>query len=180
MVTALIDGLRENACVVHDAAPGTAVGLVVARAVARAAGGVIAVAAGDAVVDALGLVPALRASGAALLAPDDAAWTEQVADAAVGVTGALFAVAHPPAVAVACGPGAPRATSLLPPVHVCVVRESDVLAGLAEGIARLAAAPLPSAVSWIGGPSRTGDLEMVQTLGVHGPVAVEVVVARGE
>ena len=39
----------------------------------------------------------------------------------------------------------------------------------------IAAGELPSALSWIGGPSRTADLEMITTLGVHGPRAVEVV-----
>jgi L-lactate dehydrogenase complex protein LldG len=34
---------------------------------------------------------------------------------------------------------------------------------------------MPSALTWIGGPSRTGDLEMITTLGVHGPRAVEIV-----
>ena len=34
----------------------------------------------------------------------------------------------------------------------------------------------PSAMSWVGGPSRTADLEMRQTFGVHGPKAVDVVV----
>ncbi len=53
------------------------------------------------------------------------------------------------------------------------------MATFADAIARVAAGPLPSALTWIGGPSRTGDLEMIQTLGVHGPAAVEVVLVAG-
>jgi len=45
-------------------------------------------------------------------------------------------------------------------------------------MATIAAGALPSALTWIGGPSRTGDLEMITTLGVHGPRAVEVVLLR--
>ena len=46
---------------------------------------------------------------------------------------------------------------------------------VADAVTRVASGPLPSALTWVGGPSRTGDLEMIQTLGVHGPAAVEVV-----
>jgi L-lactate dehydrogenase complex protein LldG len=35
---------------------------------------------------------------------------------------------------------------------------------------------MPSAVSWLGGPSRTSDLEMRTTFGVHGPKTVDVVI----
>jgi len=31
-------------------------------------------------------------------------------------------------------------------------------------------------MSWVSGPSRTADLEMRQTIGVHGPRSVDVVV----
>ena len=63
----------------------------------------------------------------------------------------------------------------MPPRHVCVVFADAVVATFAAAIEQVGAAPLPSALTWIGGPSRTGDLEMVQTLGVHGPKAVDVV-----
>jgi L-lactate dehydrogenase complex protein LldG len=76
---------------------------------------------------------------------------------------------------VIAAPHVPRAISLLPPVHVCVLRASDVVPDLAGAIASFAGS-LPSALTWIGGPSRTGDLEMITTLGVHGPTVVEVVI----
>ncbi|HWS46659.1 MAG TPA: LUD domain-containing protein, partial [Acidimicrobiia bacterium] len=66
---------------------------------------------------------------------------------------------------------------LVPPAHVCVVRTADVVDTLADALARLAAtaSDLPSALTFVGGPSRTGDLEMILTLGVHGPRTVDVV-----
>jgi L-lactate utilization protein LutC len=121
------------------------------------------------------LIPALRASGVALLAPDDPAWFERLPDAAVGITGSRLAVARPAAIALAAVPGSPRGTSLLPAAHICVVRVADVMPTLEEAMVLVAAQELPSALTWIGGPSRTGDLEMVTTLGVHGPRAVEVI-----
>ena len=41
---------------------------------------------------------------------------------------------------------------------------------------RQAAEPHPSNVSWVSGPSRTADLEMQLTIGVHGPKCVDVIV----
>ena len=60
-------------------------------------------------------------------------------------------------------------------MHVCVLRASDIVPAFADAVASFAGT-LPSALTWIGGPSRTGDLEMITTLGVHGPTVVEVVI----
>jgi hypothetical protein len=108
------------------------------------------------------------------LRPDDPAWRDRLPAVWYGITGARLAIAEPAAIALAAGPGAPRATSLLPPVHICVLRVADVVPSFADAFAHLGT-ELPSALTWIGGPSRTGDLEMIITLGVHGPRTVEVV-----
>jgi L-lactate dehydrogenase complex protein LldG len=183
LVQRLIDGLHANACVAHRAATAGVAAVVVNRVRERAAGGTVAVAPADPIVAQFGLTTALRDAGLQLLEPEDPDWEHALPFAAVGVTGAMLAVTEPAAaLAIACGPGMPRATSLLPPVHVCVVRGSDVVATFADGIDHLGplarAREIPSAVTWIGGPSRTGDLEMVQTLGVHGPITVEAVVVE--
>ncbi len=34
---------------------------------------------------------------------------------------------------------------------------------------------LPSNLVWVSGPSRTGDIEQLLTIGVHGPVACTVI-----
>ncbi len=54
------------------------------------------------------------------------------------------------------------------------VRVDDVVAELGDAIDRLGT-DLPSAVMWVGGPSRTSDLEMRPTFGVHGPRSVDVI-----
>jgi L-lactate dehydrogenase complex protein LldG len=126
-------------------------------------------------LDVAGVVDALGARGIETCAPHDSAWHELLRVARVGVTGAQLAVAEQGVFALACGPDAPRATSLLPSAHVCVIYTDAIVATFAEAIDLVAASPLPSALTWVGGPSRTGDLEMVQTLGVHGPKIVDVV-----
>jgi L-lactate dehydrogenase complex protein LldG len=140
----------------------------------RAAGAPVAVATGDPVLARLGFVARLEAVGVKVLLPSDPAWADLLASAGAGVTGAAFGVAATGTVAVPCGVGSPRSVSLVPPAHICLVRSSDVVDDLAEAIGLLSS--MPSAVAWISGPSRSADLEMTLTLGVHGPASVDVVV----
>jgi L-lactate dehydrogenase complex protein LldG len=69
-----------------------------------------------------------------------------------------------------------RAASLLPRVHLCVVRADRLVATPADVLRDGRWHPPPSNLVFITGPSRTGDIEQVMTLGVHGPTAVHVVV----
>ena len=95
---------------------------------------------------------------------------------AVGVTGALAGIAESGTLVVVSGPGRPRLASLLPPVHVAILRADRLYASLPD---LLAAHPrLPdegSNLVLITGPSRTADIEMTLTRGVHGPGEVHVV-----
>ena len=167
MIDALVAGLRANSCTVW--------GPMNARdaraAIVDRASGVVAC---NDDVPVPGIVDALRGRGLDVLTPDDPRWIERLAGAAVGITGARLAVAQPPTIALAAALGSPRATSLVPPEHVCVVRVVDVLATFVDAMQGIAAGELPSALTWIGGPSRTADLEMITTFGVHGPRAVGV------
>jgi L-lactate dehydrogenase complex protein LldG len=166
----------ENACVLHGPLPRERVATRVVEIVGgHADRGEVAVPDRDTLLDDLEVPKRLMAAGVALLRPGDDGWADRLPDAAVGITSASVAVASTGTVAVVSGPGAPRATSLLPPVHVCVLQAGDVVAEFADAVQRVAAGGLPSAVIWVGGPSRTADLEMRQTLGVHGPKVVELV-----
>ncbi|HKJ38120.1 MAG TPA: LUD domain-containing protein, partial [Anaerolineales bacterium] len=61
--------------------------------------------------------------------------------------------------------------SLLPDIHLAVLRESDIYPSLENAIHLTQGTK--SAV-FITGPSRTGDIEMSHTIGVHGPGEVVV------
>jgi L-lactate dehydrogenase complex protein LldF len=89
----------------------------------------------------------------------------------VGVTKALRGLADTGSVLVADGDGHPLEASLLPEIHLVVLRESDILPSLENAIHLLRESR--SAVV-ITGPSRTGDIEMTLTIGVHGPGEVHV------
>ncbi len=168
MIDALAAGLRANSCTVTGP-----MNVDDARtAIVERASGLVAC---NDDIPVPGVVDALLARGLEVLTPDDPRWAARLVDAAIGITGARLAVVQPPAIALAAAPRSPRATSLVPPEHVCVLRVADLMATFADAMERIAAGELPSALTWIGGPSRTADLEMITTFGVHGPRAVEVV-----
>jgi len=181
-MTGLLERFREamtaNSARVHGPFPDDVAGQAVAKlALERADGRAVAVSIADPVVAQLDLAARLATAGAEVLVPTDRDWREALASAGAGVTGAAFGLAATGTVAVPSGPGSPRATSLVPPAHVCLVRTADVVEDLAEALERFAALPsgLPSALAWVSGPSRSADLELILTLGVHGPASVDVV-----
>jgi L-lactate dehydrogenase complex protein LldG len=99
------------------------------------------------------------------------------AAAEVGLTGCLAAVAETGSLALVSGPGRARLVSLLPAAYVAVVRRADLCYSMGEFFREHAGSLDASAsCTLITGPSRTADIELTLTLGVHGPGKVTVVV----
>lgn len=91
-----------------------------------------------------------------------------------GISEASYGLADTGSVVLASSATEPRARSLLPPVHVSLLREDRVLPGLAELFETLGG-ELPSSLAIVTGPSRSADIEQQLVVGVHGPGEVHVV-----
>ncbi|MFQ5400128.1 MAG: lactate utilization protein C [Anaerolineae bacterium] len=102
---------------------------------------------------------------------------ELMAQANLGLTGAEYVVAASGTLVMAASPRNPRAASLLPPVHVAVIRPDQFLPDLAALAVRLRQdypERPPSGFVLVTGPSRTADIEQTLSIGVHGPGELHV------
>ena len=100
--------------------------------------------------------------------------TAEAAD--LGVTSATFAIATTGTLVQESSAAGGRTASLLPRVHLAIVPARRIVASTAEVLRGLGLeGRLPSNLVLITGPSRSGDIEQIIALGVHGPIAVEVV-----
>lgn len=91
----------------------------------------------------------------------------------VGLTKAICGLADTGSVLIADGEGNPLQASLLPEIHLAVLCTCDILPSLADAMTLPIVQRSKSAVV-ITGPSRTGDIEMSLTIGIHGPGEVHV------
>ncbi|MDZ7703517.1 MAG: lactate utilization protein [Trueperaceae bacterium] len=97
------------------------------------------------------------------------------ADADIGISGVIFAIAATGSILLSSEYG--RQASLLPMNHVAVVRVSQLVPTLAEAI-EARGGHLPSAWVQATGPSRTADIELTLSTGVHGPGVAHVILVR--
>jgi L-lactate dehydrogenase complex protein LldG len=107
--------------------------------------------------------------------PDDGSLPVTELDAVDGVlTTAALGIAETGTIVLDHGPGqGRRAATLVPDLHVCVVRADQVVPDVPAAVARLdPTRPL----TWISGPSATSDIELDRVEGVHGPRRLYVVI----
>ena len=95
-----------------------------------------------------------------------------------GITACEAAVAQTGSILVSSGSCGGRALSILPHVHVVLVSLDQIVATLGDALDLVRshhAGRLPSMLSFITGPSRTGDIERILVLGAHGPKELLVI-----
>jgi L-lactate dehydrogenase complex protein LldG len=117
----------------------------------------------------LGVADSLRALGVEVVPLQ--ATPQQLAECDLGVTGVDAALPETGTLLLRAAPDKPRVVSLLPRVHVALVRPSALRADLPEAFADVKADGYAVCIT---GPSRTADIELTVTIGVHGPKSLHV------
>lgn len=110
-------------------------------------------------------------------------YVRKLLDARIGVTQADYAIAETGTLVLISGAEQHRLLSLVPPIHVCLLDSGQIVPALGSLLARLqqrfATGDItPQAITMITGPSRTADIEHTLTMGVHGPVALHVLISE--
>lgn len=91
-----------------------------------------------------------------------------------GITGAMAGIADTGSLVLIGGPGKPLTASLLPEMHIAILWEKDIVENLGQVLARQEVMQAAAGIV-ITGPSRTADIEMTLTIGVHGPGELHVI-----
>lgn len=102
----------------------------------------------------------------------------------LSITAVDYLIAETGTVVMSSGAGAPRSLSLLPPVHIALAERRQLLPDLFDlfelfSAGRTSQSPaLPSGLTLITGPSKTGDIELRLVTGVHGPGEIHVILLQ--
>jgi L-lactate dehydrogenase complex protein LldG len=112
----------------------------------------------------LGIAEILNSLGVNLVSPN--AGKYEMATCDLGVTEADYLLPETGTLVLQSSAGKPRAVSLLPRVHLAIVRPEMLRADMHQVFAE---AKERHYLVFITGPSRTADIELTVTLGVHGP-----------
>jgi L-lactate dehydrogenase complex protein LldG len=137
-----------------------------------------------ALLDRLDLPQLLAAPGVALIDYDRLAALaaeerrRQLLACDVGITSCDWAIAETGTLVMCSRPGQERLASLIAPMHIAIVERAQILPDLIDVFQRLDAKDLPSNITLITGPSKTGDIELQLTTGVHGPGKWRVIIVQ--
>ncbi|MGQ0548958.1 MAG: LutC/YkgG family protein [Armatimonadota bacterium] len=124
--------------------------------------------------DLASVLARVQAGGVDVLAPDTP--LDVLAQADAGITGADWGIAETATLVLATAPAQPRMPSLLPPAHLAILRADQIVADLPALFARPGS--MPSALTFITGPSRSADVGLKPVLGAHGPTEVAVMLIQ--
>lgn len=135
-------------------------------------------------LEAIELEHVLETEGVELIRPGDADFVQRAALADVGVTAADALLLESGSVVLHSDANMPASASLLPPVHLAVVRPGQTLPdvlGLPGLIRQIAARQgrMPRAFHAISGPSATADIEEIRVMGAHGPTRLVILAVTG-
>jgi len=123
-----------------------------------------------------------RGLGLAEVRTDDGYAVNELESCDAGLTECEALVAQTGSVLVSAPIAGGRALSVLPPHHVVLARRNQMAPDLTVALQRVQEkfkGKFPSFLSFITGPSRTGDIERILVLGAHGPRKLTVILLAG-
>ena len=105
----------------------------------------------------------------------------RMANADIGITEVDYAIADTGTLVLLTDKNQPRSVSLLPPIHIAIVRPENLVRNINDLFIILKSRlqnteDITSCMTFITGPSRTADIELSLTLGVHGPKELYVLI----
>jgi len=124
--------------------------------------------------DQLGIEATLRSLGVEIVSPS--ADKHEMALCDLGITEADYLLPETGTIVLRSSAEQPRAVSLLPKIHLAIVRPEMLRADLHQVFAQ---GHENHYLVFITGPSRTADIELTVTLGVHGPKSLHVWMLEG-
>ncbi|HQU82307.1 MAG TPA: lactate utilization protein [Pyrinomonadaceae bacterium] len=95
----------------------------------------------------------------------------------LGITSAQFGIAEAGTLVIESDKEFNRLTSLVPPIHICVLETEKIRQTLGEVLSELEK-DLSRSITFITGQSRTSDIELTLALGVHGPGELFVILVE--
>ena len=113
------------------------------------------------------------------------AFRKHAEGAFIGITSADYCIAETATLTMKTRPGQPRGASLLPSIHIAVIRLEQILTNLNELYTMLKWDPLEQTegmthcMTFITGPSKTADIEATLVHGAHGPRELTIFVLTG-
>jgi L-lactate dehydrogenase complex protein LldG len=118
------------------------------------------------------LRPALEHAGVNLLFTDNGYEKAELAACDAGITSCECLIAQTGSALVTASTCGGRSLSVLPPHHILIARREQLVPDLQAALTfakQKFGGSYPSMMSFITGPSRTGDIERILVLGAHGP-----------
>jgi L-lactate dehydrogenase complex protein LldG len=112
---------------------------------------------------------------------DNGVAASELERADIGITACDALIAQTGSVLLTARSAGGRALSILPPHHLVIAKESQLIADLPAAFELLQSTygdNFPSMMTLITGPSRTGDIERILVLGAHGPKALTIILVR--
>lgn len=142
-------------------------------------------------LDAFGFEQAFQQAGISLTSigkeklQDEEALTTLLASADLGLSGSDFAVAETGSLVLLAEEGKGRLITLLPTYHIALLSPGRLVPTFQDLVTLLRLLPgspsgraLRSAITFVTGPSKSGDIELYLTKGVHGPKELHVIVVK--